>query len=511
MLRAARTLLALRDPLDAELAISELLGAWWGRQVRGGDVERIIGEGLIQHAAAAQTPAACALLSGISTLGRTRRQRLAARWALHDLLAQGTARPRWAELLDTARAGDCYVSGSRFGDTDDVICTFSYGTASAPEWHAVIAVVDHNAGGILRDMWVTSKVTALVEHGWATTTDDPMATFTSVSATRARALLETALNRTESGLSQRHDATRPAESVPADATRETLANGHALLRSRIRRLPVPTARPTQPWRREDRATLAARFLASTEAADLSDSYAASRCVDHIVDYGSDLDNGRVLRVSPRKVEAFLLSWLPRRVVLSRGEREAMPHVLAAWIRWAAPRFGLPDVAREATLDALWEAARSFVAAGQDPVGVTGMPPDTLRRLLPDGDLAALPRRIFAFPLLTSDFFTDHGAYNPATAAGRRALLRLDHFNGQQPSHGRHRSDSFEGSPELEEALDCHEELARRLWDDDPPNLWAAAQRLLDRGHSRLAVLETLLDVLANTRDSRGLINRLDEL
>ncbi|MDS1271275.1 hypothetical protein RIF23_13310 [Lipingzhangella sp. LS1_29] len=511
MLRAARSLLALRHPLDTELAISELLGAWWGQQVPDGDVERIIGEGLIQHAADSATSAACALLSGISSLGRTRRQRLAARWALYDLLRQGTPRPRWAELLGTARPGDCYVSGSRFGDTDDVICTFDYGDADDPDRHAVIAVIDHNAGGVLRDVWVTSKVTTLVDHGWATTHRDPMATFTPLPATRARTLLETAVVRTEAALTHERGLGQAVSPVSTDLTRDTLAHHHALLRARIRQLPSAPSVVTQPWRREHRATLAARFLASPEAADLSDSYTASRCVDHIIDYGSDLDSGRPLRVSPRKVEAFLLSWLPRRVVLSPAEREAMPHVLAAWIRWAAPRSGLPAEARDATLDALWEATRCLVDAGQDPVAVTGMRPETVRRLLPDGDLAALPRRIFAFPLLTSDYLAEDDAYDPTTPEGRRALLRLDHFNGQQASQGRHSTDSFEGSPELEEALDCHEELARRLWDDDPPNLWAAARRLLDRGHSRMVVLETLLDVLTNGEDSRALVKRLDDL
>ena len=32
MLRAARELLALRSPLDAELMVSEMLGTWWGQR-----------------------------------------------------------------------------------------------------------------------------------------------------------------------------------------------------------------------------------------------------------------------------------------------------------------------------------------------------------------------------------------------------------------------------------------------------------------------------------------------
>ena len=47
--------------------------------------------------------------------------------------------------------------------------------------------------------------------------------------------------------------------------------------------------------------LVAEFLASDEAEDLSDTRAASRCADHIIDYGCDRDFGRPLRMSPAKV------------------------------------------------------------------------------------------------------------------------------------------------------------------------------------------------------------------
>src|SRR5262245_47904010 len=79
MLRAARELLAVRSPLDAELMVSELLGTWWrqpsqrtpnGRAParRRADVEELVGEGLVEYAADQGSPAALALLSGIACL-----------------------------------------------------------------------------------------------------------------------------------------------------------------------------------------------------------------------------------------------------------------------------------------------------------------------------------------------------------------------------------------------------------------------------------------------------------
>src|SRR6202011_5363427 len=70
MLRAARELLAVRSPLDAELMVSELLGTWWGQRTsrrasrRAANVEQLVGEGLVDYAAGQRSPAALALLSG---------------------------------------------------------------------------------------------------------------------------------------------------------------------------------------------------------------------------------------------------------------------------------------------------------------------------------------------------------------------------------------------------------------------------------------------------------------
>ncbi len=517
MLRAARELLAVRNPLDAELMVSELLGTWWGMAMEqrprhgtpgaagtmstlGSDdgLEQLIGEGLVEYAARQGSPAALALLSGIACLG-TPRQAARAEQAALVLMERGVARPGWAEHVGAVAAGDCYLNSDAYGDRDEVVCVFSY---AGDEPHALVVVVDYNVGGMVRDGWVTSQVGKLLERGRQASGHPAESTFASLDPPQARRLLETALEVTDA-------VTDPPVS-------ESFPSYHAFIRARIRTLPpardgagrasvpgppgregAPARR--RPWSRDRRAMIAAEFLASDEAEDLSDRTAASRCADHIIDYGCDKDFGRPLRMSPVKAETFLLDWLPRKVMLSRAEQEAIPHVLAAWVRWAGRRRGLAEQAIAETLDAVFDIMGTFAQVYRDPTEF-GLDAELVDRLLPDGDLEALARRAFAFPLLLGW----HGGVNlssldPADRADRRTLLAADH-------------DAGAGRPAADRHIDRHLALADRLWLGDPPELWDAAQRLLDAGQDRHAVLHTLMDVIeAAGEDSRDIAAMLRDL
>jgi hypothetical protein len=244
--------------------------------------------------------------------------------------------------------------------------------------------------------------------------------------------------------------------------------------------------------------LAAEFLASDEAEDLSDRGSASHCADRIIDYGCDKDFGRPLRMSPTKVETFLLGWLPRKVMLLFAEQDAMPHVLAAWVRWAGRRRGLSEAAVTDSLEAVFNSMGAFAQAYRDPAEF-GLDYALVRRLLPDADLEALPRRAFAFPVLEGwHSGTDLSILNPADSNDRRALLAADHATPAPGGVGRH--------------IERHLVLADRLWCGDPPELWEAAQRLLDAGQDRHLVLHALMAVLDHTNgDEAALIAVLREL
>ncbi|MEV0145931.1 MULTISPECIES: hypothetical protein [unclassified Nonomuraea] len=482
MVQAARELLAVRSPLDAELMVSDMIGAWWGRRVRGGDVEQVLGEGLVDYAAKAGTPASLTLLICLAYLG-TARQGAKAEGAALAMMESGVARPGWADRVGAVKPTGCYVSRDAYGDQDTVICTFAYrwgeggperGDAPATpaggqDRHALVMVVDHNMSGMARDAWVSSQVDKLLEEARAEAAGNPMLVFGEIEPQQARALLESAMKATS----------EPKTPPPVS---DSYSAYHAFARARLKALPPGRKRPAPlhieaPYSRERRAMLAAEFLASDAAEHLSDPSAASRCADHIIEYGCEQDFSRPLRVSPTKCETFLLDWLPRKVMLSTAEQEAMPHVLAAWVRFAARRSGLPEEGLRATLDAVWEAIGKFPEAYRDPTSF-GLDRPLLERLLPDGDLSALARRAFAFPFLQGFHNgVDLDRLNPADEADRRALLEIDHVGAMDEEH-----------------LAWHEEIATRLWEGDPPQLWEAAQRLLDLGHDRHDVLHVLIEI-----------------
>jgi len=513
MLRAARELLAVRSPLDAELMVSELLGTWWGQRLSSGGrtsqtsphsenpsprtllgqattVEQLVGEGLVDYAARQRSPAALALLSGIACLGTPRQAAKAERAAL-ELIESGVPCPGWAEHLGAVTAAECYVNPDLLGDQDEVICVFSY---DGEEPHALVTVVDYNADGMIRDGWVTSRVDKLLDHCREASSQrgaEGKYAFRQVDAGQARHMLETALTVTDA-------AAGPAVS-------ESFPSYHAFIRARIRALPPyrgrslsATGARRQAWSKDRRAMLAAEFLASDEAEDLSDRESASHCADRIIDYGCDRDFGRPLRMSPTKVETFLLGWLPRKVMLSYAEQDAMPHVLAAWVRWAGRRRGLAESVVAETQEAVFNSMGVFAQAYRDPAEF-GLDYALVRRLLPDGDLEALPRRAFAFPVLDGwHSGTDLGSLDPADPRDRRALLAADHATPAPGGAGRH--------------IERHLALADRLWRGDPPELWEAAQRLLDAGQDRHLVLHALMAVLDHTSgDEAALVAVLREL
>ena len=234
MLRAARELLAVRSPLDAELMVSELLGTWWGqraarpaaardqappRRHRGAGRR---GTGRLRgRAGQPRRPGAAVRhrLPGHPAAGAQAEQ------AALELMERGVARPGWAEHVGAVEAAECYVNSDAYGDRDEVVCVFSYagpGAARAGRGGRL----QHGRPGPRRLGHLPGRQAAGVLRAGSS----PM--FTQVAPPQARRLLATALAATE-------NAADPAVS-------SSFPSYHAFIRARVRTLPprrCPRARP----------------------------------------------------------------------------------------------------------------------------------------------------------------------------------------------------------------------------------------------------------------------------
>jgi hypothetical protein len=107
----------------------------------------------------------------------------------------------------------------------------------------------------------------------------------------------------------------------------------------------------------------------------------------------------------------------------------------------------------------------------------------------------LDRRVFAMPYLSTVIDGERFDWlNPADQDERGLLIRGEHPEYDEVLADPLAEDEVDGhSPRLH--LTMHEVIANQLWDNDPPEVWQAAQRLRDQGINRHDILHGLAAVL----------------
>lgn len=467
------------DPLDAETLVSMLCGDGWQTGDLGGNDHESL-EAVLE-AAGGRTRAAggVALARAVAAMAPTAELAARAQRVSADLIARGAPEPTWSADLDQVTAVGCWVLRDVYGDGASVLCSFE----RAGRRHGLSVMVDFNhLGGWAKDVLLSEDVDDMLAlmHQGAQEAGPGIMFVEEMDPGAARRLLEDAFAAT--------DSTWEPE-VSSD-----FADLRALALHRLAVLPEPPER-TGPVEVSDdeRTEIVREFLAAPEAADLSSIGDPEYCARLIVDYGADYDDGKLLRVSPAKIDIFLLGWLPKKVVLDADDRALMPHVLPAWVRWSARRQGLPPAAVDELLEFTRICVERFDEAYDD---VANMSPG--RALLEglnldeDEDLQdALDRRRFAMPYVGARIGDeDFDGLNPDDPDERSLLIE-----GEHPEYHEALADpTFEGEidgvrPRLH--LVMHEIVANQLWDNDPPEVWAAARRLLDAGHDRHDILHAI--------------------
>jgi hypothetical protein len=483
---AVRELAAATDALQAELYVSVLLGAWWGKALVDADPEVVFGEELVARAARKRLPGAVGLLRVIAVLG-TQRQREQATAGADALVAGGVDEPAWVPTLGTEHAVEAWTYGDVYGDQSTVLLVVERGGAR----HALVALVDHTVGGMVEEAFFTDDPDGARAdlRGLA---DEHSVVERELSLDDAAAVLVPAFTVIDSA----------AELALEPPVGEEFAASRALAAARLRLLPTP-AEPVPALPDEaSRAAVVSEFLASRDLPP-----GARGCAEMLVEFGAAVSPARPLRVGPGMLDQFLDETLNDGPPVSQEELEALPETLRAWADWAGRRAGLPDVALAELADEVDDMVGAIGRSGDgDPVQYdfpSDVPDDVADAYLAGLDLESLTpqdlpdvlaRRMFAVPGVTTRIGDQEFSFlDPGDPDDRGVFIKGEHPEYHEALADPD-TDTVEGvNPRLH--VTVHEVVANQLWDDDPPQVWQAARRLLATGADRHDVLHAIADVL----------------
>jgi hypothetical protein len=191
VLSEAREVLAhIRQPIDAELWGSDMIGALSGHATGGDDaaVMAEIATSLVPAAERDATPEALALLRILGAIGSPE-LRAAATEAAERVAGQGVADPDWAAVIGSPAIGQCWHYSDVGGRQESLTVSFGYGPAE----HALSVLIDHGkGGGKIKDAWV-DDATGLLDKTWLAAENDPLIVFEEIKPADARERLARAV------------------------------------------------------------------------------------------------------------------------------------------------------------------------------------------------------------------------------------------------------------------------------------------------------------------------------
>lgn len=460
VLREFAELDSAAEPLRVELVTSEILGEWW----EAGDD---LAAELIEFAAAAPAPERLvAPLAALRSLATTEEQREAAGLALEKL---GLGEPAWADRLNRVAVGECWRTADVYGDESSVLCVFGEGESA----HGLLVSVGYALFGGWADeaVIVESPAEVVAEMQTQAADSGDLVTCEQITPGRAHQLLADAFVGTE--LQDEPEVT------------DDYVRFRALAMARTRALPEPEpVDPPHVLSAEDEAEAIDEFFRAS--ADLEDTEAARVVALRLIEFGVEHDPRRPLRVGPDKLASFVDLIDDEAIELTEEQDEALEKVLPAWARWSAWRDGLPEEAVEPLLEAVED--RLYERALEGETGVEAYL-DGFEDLDEQSVAELLERRQFAIPSVYTEIADEEVELDPADPEQRRLLVIGEHPDFQASLA----EDDLDEESFLQVA--AHTTVVDQLWDDEPAEVWQAAQRLLGRGLERTEVLDELARVL----------------
>ncbi len=344
MVRGGRELLAIEDPLEAEMWASAVLGNFYKLAApldARDELERLLWPAVVTAAERRQDAAGLAVMEALAAVADQELAAMAGAAAAR-LRALGIPSVGWSAELGSVAFEGAWVMTDVFGDHEAYFATFRY---PGREPHVVNALYDRAMGEIIKD--------GFVGYGL----EDP----------RDRAAAEPGVS-----VDDADEATMARRVVDAIASGDLYLDNdwtpefkqcRALILARMRSLPMapPIEPPDQPGDAARKA-LIEEFLASGLVADLNE---ADIIASHALDYSCDYLGDDAFRWSPIVIEQFMLDYLPRKISLNLGQVRQTPLVLRGWVRFALTKRGLEERWIAETERAVGRFAKEFRRAMTD--------------------------------------------------------------------------------------------------------------------------------------------------
>jgi len=181
----------VREPVDAELWGSDMIGALSASAAETGDVMTELAVSAVPAAEQAATPEALALLRIFAAIGSPELRAPAAQ-AAERVTERGVPDPDWAATIGSPTVGECWHYTDVGGRQESVTMSFGYGDSE----HALSVLIDHSRGGGIKDAWV-GDAAGLLDKTWLAVQNDPTVVFEAIDAADARGRLERAISAGE--------------------------------------------------------------------------------------------------------------------------------------------------------------------------------------------------------------------------------------------------------------------------------------------------------------------------
>jgi hypothetical protein len=188
---AHEVLRQVREPVDAELWGSDMIGALSRSSPDEAAMMRELTSALVPAAEEAATPEALALLRIFAAIGSPG-LRAAAAEAADRVAALGVPEQSWAAAIGMPKVAECWHFGDVGGRQESVTMTFAYGTRT----HALSVLIDHGRGGKIKDVWA-GDAAGLIDKTFLAAESDPLVVFEELDPADAHGRLERAITAGE--------------------------------------------------------------------------------------------------------------------------------------------------------------------------------------------------------------------------------------------------------------------------------------------------------------------------